>query len=156
MKRGVAAGEFFRVAAAILALAQRIAQFLELASTGVGDGQAHHLRLDRDSDLGHFQRAGKARNLLLIGGFAVRDVGAAADLPWWQWIGARRVISGNSRWCASMNLSMTAPRQVVPGRAYMLTSRCAERRFFLLGRFYGPEPSLLDGSFELNDMEYAD
>jgi hypothetical protein len=30
------------------------------------------------------------------------------------------------------------------------------RRFFLLGRFYGPEPALLDGSFELNDMEYAD
>jgi hypothetical protein len=31
-----------------------------------------------------------------------------------------------------------------------------ERRFFLLGRFYGPEPAMLDGSFELNDMEYAD
>ncbi|MEM1113943.1 MAG: DUF1214 domain-containing protein [Pseudomonadota bacterium] len=31
-----------------------------------------------------------------------------------------------------------------------------ERRFFLLGRFYGPKPALLDGSFELNDMEYAD
>ena len=26
---------------------------------------------------------------------------------------------------------MTAPRQVVPGRAYMLTRRCSERRFFL-------------------------
>ena len=26
---------------------------------------------------------------------------------------------------------MTAPRQVVAGRAYMLTRRCAERRFFL-------------------------
>lgn len=31
-----------------------------------------------------------------------------------------------------------------------------ERRFFLLARFYGPEPSLLDGSFELNDMERMD
>jgi len=28
-----------------------------------------------------------------------------------------------------------------------------DRRFFLLARFYGPEPSLLDGSFELNDIE---
>ena len=28
-----------------------------------------------------------------------------------------------------------------------------KRRFFLLGRFYGPEPKLLDGSFELNDIE---
>jgi hypothetical protein len=28
-----------------------------------------------------------------------------------------------------------------------------DRRFFLLARFYGPEPALLDGSFELNDME---
>ncbi|CUH41170.1 DUF1214 domain-containing protein [Ruegeria atlantica] len=31
-----------------------------------------------------------------------------------------------------------------------------ERRFFLLARFYGPEPSLLDSSFELNDMERTD
>ncbi len=31
-----------------------------------------------------------------------------------------------------------------------------ERRFFLLARFYGPEPSLLDSSFELNDMERLD
>ena len=28
-----------------------------------------------------------------------------------------------------------------------------ERRFFLLARFYGPEPGLFDGSFELNDIE---
>jgi len=28
-----------------------------------------------------------------------------------------------------------------------------KRRFFLLARFYGPEPKLLDGSFKLNDME---
>ena len=28
-----------------------------------------------------------------------------------------------------------------------------KRRFFLLSRFYGPEPALLDGSFELNDIE---
>lgn len=28
-----------------------------------------------------------------------------------------------------------------------------ERRFFLLGRFYGPEPAILDGSFELNNIE---
>jgi hypothetical protein len=27
------------------------------------------------------------------------------------------------------------------------------RRFFLLGRFYGPEPAILDGSFVLNDIE---
>jgi len=27
------------------------------------------------------------------------------------------------------------------------------RRFFLLARFYGPEPGLFDGSFELNDIE---
>ena len=31
-----------------------------------------------------------------------------------------------------------------------------KRRFFLLARFYGPEPSLLDNSFELNDMERMD
>lgn len=31
-----------------------------------------------------------------------------------------------------------------------------ERRFFLLGRFYGPEAALLDGSFELNDIERID
>ncbi|MDO6520208.1 DUF1214 domain-containing protein [Shimia thalassica] len=31
-----------------------------------------------------------------------------------------------------------------------------ERRFFLLARFYGPEPSLLDSSFELNDIERMD
>jgi len=30
------------------------------------------------------------------------------------------------------------------------------RRFFLLARFYGPEPSLTDNSFELNDMERLD
>jgi hypothetical protein len=28
-----------------------------------------------------------------------------------------------------------------------------KRRFFLLGRFYGPEPAILDGSFVLNDVE---
>lgn len=28
-----------------------------------------------------------------------------------------------------------------------------DRRFFLLARFYGPEPELFDGSFELNDIE---
>ena len=28
-----------------------------------------------------------------------------------------------------------------------------KRRFFLLGRFYGPEPAILDGSFELNNIE---
>lgn len=28
-----------------------------------------------------------------------------------------------------------------------------DRRFFLLGRFYGPEPALFDGTFELNDIE---
>jgi len=28
-----------------------------------------------------------------------------------------------------------------------------KRRFFLLGRFYGPEPALLDASFELNNIE---
>jgi hypothetical protein len=30
-----------------------------------------------------------------------------------------------------------------------------KRRFFLLARFYGPEPALLDGSFELNDIEHV-
>ena len=30
-----------------------------------------------------------------------------------------------------------------------------KRRFFLLGRFYGPEPAILDGSFELNNIELA-
>jgi hypothetical protein len=28
-----------------------------------------------------------------------------------------------------------------------------DRRFFLLFRFYGPEPAVFDGSFELNDVE---
>jgi hypothetical protein len=28
-----------------------------------------------------------------------------------------------------------------------------KRRFFLLARFYGPEPALFDGSFELNDIQ---
>jgi hypothetical protein len=28
-----------------------------------------------------------------------------------------------------------------------------DRRFFLLARFYGPEPALLDGTFQLNDIE---
>jgi len=28
-----------------------------------------------------------------------------------------------------------------------------KRRFFLLARFYGPEPALLDGSFKLNDVD---
>ncbi len=28
-----------------------------------------------------------------------------------------------------------------------------KRRFFLLGRFYGPEPAILDGSFILNNVE---
>ena len=27
------------------------------------------------------------------------------------------------------------------------------RRFFLLARFYGPEPALFNKSFELNDIE---
>jgi hypothetical protein len=30
-----------------------------------------------------------------------------------------------------------------------------DRRFFLLGRFYGPEQPLLDGSFMLNNVEYV-
>jgi hypothetical protein len=30
------------------------------------------------------------------------------------------------------------------------------RRFFLLFRFYGPEPAAFDGSFELNDIERVD
>lgn len=28
-----------------------------------------------------------------------------------------------------------------------------DRRFFLLARFYGPRPEILNGSFELNDIE---
>jgi hypothetical protein len=28
-----------------------------------------------------------------------------------------------------------------------------ERRFFLLARFYGPEPEIVNGGFELNDIE---
>ena len=28
-----------------------------------------------------------------------------------------------------------------------------KRRFFLLGRFYGPEPGLFEGSFEMNNIE---
>ena len=28
-----------------------------------------------------------------------------------------------------------------------------KRHFFLLAHFYGPEPALLDGSFELNNIE---
>jgi hypothetical protein len=28
-----------------------------------------------------------------------------------------------------------------------------KRRFFLLGRFYGPKPAILDGSFVLNNVE---
>jgi hypothetical protein len=31
-----------------------------------------------------------------------------------------------------------------------------KRRFFLLARFYGPEPAILDGSFELNNIERLD
>ena len=31
-----------------------------------------------------------------------------------------------------------------------------ERRFFLLARFYGPEPEIVNGSFELNDIERLD
>ncbi len=31
-----------------------------------------------------------------------------------------------------------------------------DRRFFLLFRFYGPEPGVFDGSFELNDIERLD
>jgi hypothetical protein len=30
-----------------------------------------------------------------------------------------------------------------------------KRRFFLLARFYGPEPAILDGSFLLNNIELA-
>jgi hypothetical protein len=32
----------------------------------------------------------------------------------------------------------------------------ANRRFFLLARFYGPEPAILDGSFVLNNIELVD
>ncbi len=31
-----------------------------------------------------------------------------------------------------------------------------ERRFFLLARFYGPQPEIVNGSFELNDIERLD
>ena len=31
-----------------------------------------------------------------------------------------------------------------------------DRRFFLLARFYGPEPEIVNGSFELNDIELID
>jgi len=31
-----------------------------------------------------------------------------------------------------------------------------ERRFFMLARFYGPEPEIVNGSFELNDIELLD
>ena len=31
-----------------------------------------------------------------------------------------------------------------------------DRRFFLIFRFYGPEPGVFDGSFALNDIELVD
>jgi len=31
-----------------------------------------------------------------------------------------------------------------------------KRRFFLLGRFYGPKPEIVNGSFVLNDIEFLD
>ena len=31
-----------------------------------------------------------------------------------------------------------------------------DRRFFLIFRFYGPEPGVFDGSFELNNIELLD
>ncbi len=31
-----------------------------------------------------------------------------------------------------------------------------ERRFFLLARFYGPNPEIVNGSFVLNDIELID
>jgi len=31
-----------------------------------------------------------------------------------------------------------------------------ERRFFLLGRFYGPKVEIVNGSFELNDIQLID
>ena len=30
------------------------------------------------------------------------------------------------------------------------------RRFFLLARFYGPKPEIVNGGFELNDIERID
>ena len=32
----------------------------------------------------------------------------------------------------------------------------ADRKFFLLFRFYGPEPATFDGSWELNDIELVE
>ena len=57
--------------------------------------------------------------------------GVLGFYPWVLW--------GPIRWYSSRNfcraiadkVCMTLPRQVVPGRDYMITRRCSERRFFL-------------------------
>jgi hypothetical protein len=51
--------------------------------------------------------------------------------------------------------------EVQPGgqcveRCYVFGEQAPVRRFFLLFRFYGPEPGVYDGSFELNDIERLD
>ena len=49
----------------------------------------------------------------------------------WIRIPLRGYFSCNFLVGVSDNLCMTLPRQVVPGRDYMITRRCSERRFFL-------------------------
>jgi hypothetical protein len=63
-----------------------------------------------------------------------------------------------------MGLIAMGRRQSVSSEGWIDRRGCAinwlptdpERRFFLIGRFYGPEPAIVNGSFELNDIELID
>ena len=59
-------------------------QLFEITRACVGDGQAHQLWFQGDAHLDHFNRTGNAGYFLLVGGFAMRHVGAAAYLARYQ------------------------------------------------------------------------
>ena len=44
----------------------------------------------------------------------------------------RKRARGKQPWrCLADNLGMSLPRAILPGRCYMITRRCSERRFFM-------------------------
>ena len=56
----------------------------------------------------------------------------------WAWHGSSNAVrteylpaASNLRGAAADNLGMSLPRAIVPGRRYMITRRCSERRFFM-------------------------
>ena len=80
MKSCIGNSKFFRVTSALLALAQCHSQLFPVVVTGVGDCQSDDLRFDSNPYFEHFYRAGNCRDIGLITGLSMSDIGSTANL----------------------------------------------------------------------------